>query len=95
MAPDLAIDLWREALITAAVVAAPFLIVGMVVGVAMAILQAATQVQENSLAFVPKLVALGLLLALAGPFFLRRLVTFGTTSISRIVDVGRSAGSQQ
>ena len=89
MGPDVIFDVLREALVTVAEVAAPFLIAGLIVGVVMAILQAATQVQEQSLSFVPKLIVLGLILSIAGPALLERLTTFSKTTISRISDVGR------
>ncbi|MFH0902360.1 MAG: flagellar biosynthetic protein FliQ [Pseudomonadota bacterium] len=92
MGNDLAMDLWRQALVTAATVAAPFLIVGVVVGVGMAIIQAATQVQEASLSFVPKIVVLALMLVLFGPYLMDRLTGFTTASITRMAEIGRTTG---
>jgi len=76
-------DLWREALTTLAVVAAPFLITGLVVGLAVALFQTATQLQESVLAFVPKLVAALLVIALGGHFVLDRLGRFATRSFTQ------------
>ena len=70
------LDLWRDALTTVATVAAPFVIAALAVGLLTAILQAATQLQDNVLSFVPKLVAVGLVLALAGPWLLERLSSY-------------------
>lgn len=89
MGHQLAVDVWREALITAATVAAPFLVAGVVVGVAISLLQAATQIQEQALVFVPKILVLGLLLSLLGPWVLERMVTFSQMSIGRIEDIGK------
>ena len=53
------IDLTREAIITALTVAAPMLLVALVVGLVVSIIQSVTQIQEQTLAFVPKLVLVG------------------------------------
>ncbi len=63
--------LLREALLVTAIVALPALAVATLVGTAVAILQAATQVQEQTLTLLPKLVAVGALLALGGSFGMR------------------------
>lgn len=89
---DLALELWRQALVTAATVSAPFLAAGIVVGVATALFQAATQVHENAISFVPKIAVIGFILALSGPWLLERLTTFSAASIARIADVGRGGG---
>mgnify|MGYP001602098598 CR=1 FL=1 len=92
MTPSLAADVWREALITTATVAAPFLVAGVVVGVAISLFQAATQIQEQALTFVPKLIALGVLLMVLGPWVLERMVTFSQMSIGRIEEIGKGSG---
>jgi flagellar biosynthesis protein FliQ len=76
MSADQAVVLVREMLWLALVVCAPILGVGLVVGLIIAILQAATQIQESSLSFLPKLLAMGGALAVTGPWALERLVTF-------------------
>ena len=91
------LDLWREALVTLAVVAAPFLITGLIVGLVVALFQTATQLQESVLAFVPKLVAALLVVALGGHFVLDRLSHFATHAITRAAEppadrVGGSRG---
>lgn len=80
------LDLWQRSLITMATVAAPFLVVALVVGLAVALIQTATQLQESVLAFVPKLAAALLVMALAGHWALDRLTTFTTSSITRAAD---------
>ena len=82
------LDLWREALTTMAAVAAPFLIAALVTGLLVALIQTATQLQESVLAFVPKLVAALLVLAIGGHYALDRLSRFATSAITR----GASAG---
>ena len=63
--------LLREAFVVCAILALPVLGVATLVGTAVAILQAATQVQEQTLSLLPKIVVVGLLVALCGPFALR------------------------
>ena len=75
-------DLWREAIVVLAVVAGPFLIAALVVGLAVALLQTATQLQESVLAFVPKLVVVVVVLALGGPFLLDRLNQYSMQAIA-------------
>lgn len=91
------LDLWREALITMAVVAAPFLVTALAVGLVVALLQTATQLQESVLAFVPKLVAALLVVALGGHFVLDRMTRFASHAITRAAQppaerVGGGAG---
>ncbi len=58
----------REALVVASVVALPMLLAAAAVGTVVAIVQAATQVQEQTLTLLPKIVAVGAMVALFGPF---------------------------
>jgi flagellar biosynthetic protein FliQ len=84
-------DLWRGALTTAVTVAAPFVVSALTVGLIMSIVQAATQLQENVLTFVPKLAALAVLLTLAGPWSLQQLVAYTERAAETVVELGRSA----
>ena len=70
------VDLTRSALLTALLLAAPVLLVGLAVGLITGIVQAVTQVQDHSLAFVPKLVAMAVTLAICLPWLLHRLVEY-------------------
>ncbi len=78
-------DLWREAMITLAAVAAPFLVTALVVGLVVALVQTATQLQESVLSFVPKLAAALLVIALGGNFVVDRLARFTSYSFSLAV----------
>ena len=69
----------REGLYLTLLVSAPVLVVSMLVGLVTSVLQAATQVQEQTLSFVPKLVAAFLTLALMGPWIGAQLVRFTST----------------
>ena len=72
-----AIDLGRQTVMLTLIIGAPVLISGLVVGVVVSVLQAVTQVQEQTLSFVPKIVAMLLAAAIVGPWMLARLVEFG------------------
>jgi flagellar biosynthetic protein FliQ len=76
MDPQDAIDITREALVIASLVAAPVLVTGLVVGLVMGLIQALTQIQEQTVAFVPKLVAMAVVLGLTLPWIVTRLVEF-------------------
>jgi flagellar biosynthetic protein FliQ len=80
------LDLWQRALTVLATVAAPFLVVALVTGLVVALIQTATQLQESVLAFVPKLAAALLVLALAGHWAFDRLTTFASSSIAIAAD---------
>jgi flagellar biosynthetic protein FliQ len=62
------LDVARDAIGTLLLVAAPLMLVGLVVGVAVSLLQALTQIQETTLIFVPKILAIFLALLIALPF---------------------------
>ncbi len=61
-------DVARDAIVTLVLVAAPLMLVGLLVGVAISLLQALTQIQEATLVFVPKILAMFLALLAALPF---------------------------
>ena len=65
-----------DALAVAGMVAAPMLLAALIVGLVISVLQAATQVNESTLSFIPKLVAAFLILLLAGPWMLQLLVDY-------------------
>lgn len=87
MSTDSILDLWRNALTVCVTVSAPFLLVCLGVGLLVAVIQTATQLQESVLAFVPKLGGAILVIALAGNWaldevskFTRDAITAHTTS---------------
>ncbi len=78
----------KKALVTGLLVAGPILIISLVVGLIISIFQAATQIQEQTLTFVPKLIAIILVLVFGGPWMLNKLVMLTSElfqSISHIV----------
>jgi flagellar biosynthesis protein FliQ len=62
------LDVARDAIETLLIVSAPLMLVGLVVGVAISLLQALTQIQESTLVFVPKIIAIFLAMLIALPF---------------------------
>jgi flagellar biosynthetic protein FliQ len=62
------LDVARDAIVTLLLVAAPLMLVGLIVGVAISLLQALTQIQETTLVFVPKILAIFLAMLIALPF---------------------------
>jgi len=79
------VDLARESIYVMLQIAAPMMIVALVVGVAIALLQALTQVQEMTLVFVPKIVAIFLALLLALPFMGQAMASYMNLIAQKIV----------
>ena len=71
-----AIDLCRETLVSAVIIAAPVLLVGMAAGLLVGLMQALTQVQDQTVAFVPKILAMAAVLVICLPWLLTRMVDF-------------------
>ena len=86
---EYALRVAREGLYLMLLVSAPVLIVTMVVGLLVSVLQAATQVQDQTVSFVPKLVAAFVTLAALGPWIGAQLVRFTHTVFEAIPLVGR------
>lgn len=78
MTTDTAVDLVREALFLGLMIAAPPLLVSIAIGLAVGIGQAVTQIQEQSLSFVPRLVVVALAVLLMLPWTIDRLVDYAT-----------------
>ncbi|MDQ0613733.1 flagellar biosynthetic protein FliQ [Microbacterium sp. W4I4] len=84
MTPEAVLDIGMEGLLVAAKLAAPVLITALVVGFAISLLQSITQVQEVTLSFVPKIVAVGIALLIAGNWMISEIVQFTHTMFDRI-----------
>jgi flagellar biosynthesis protein FliQ len=67
------LDVARDAIVTLLLVSAPLMLVGLVVGVVISLFQALTQIQETTLVFVPKIIAIFLSMLIALPFMADRL----------------------
>ena len=79
-----ALALGREAIVTAMLVCAPALLLGLITGLIVSIFQAVTQIQEPTLAFIPKIVVVGIAILLFGPFMLALLTDFAHRVIAGI-----------
>lgn len=76
MTPQSVLDVGQQALEMMLLISAPMLLTALVVGLVVSVLQAATQVNEMTLTFIPKLVAMGLALVVAGPWMLSTFVDY-------------------
>ena len=77
-------DLLHQTLVLAALLCLPVLGIATLVGLAVAILQAATQVQEQTLSLLPKLIAVGACIALFGAFAMRACAALFTAAVTHI-----------
>ncbi|MBM3568243.1 MAG: flagellar biosynthesis protein FliQ [Alphaproteobacteria bacterium] len=82
MTPEMVVDVVRDGLLTLLIVAGPLLLVAMAIGLLISIVQALTQIQEMTLTFVPKIVAMFGALLLFLPFMIATLTDF----MNRIAD---------
>lgn len=88
MNPDLAIDLFKSTVMFALYVVAPFLGATLVVGLIASLIQSVTSMQEQTLTFIPKLLALSALMLVLTPWLLRSLSEFTITIITRMGGLG-------
>jgi flagellar biosynthetic protein FliQ len=84
MNPQDAIDLGREAIFTALFLSAPLLIAGAVVGLVIGLIQALTQIQDQTVSFVPKIVAMVAVLGVCLPWMLQRMADYSQELINNI-----------
>jgi flagellar biosynthesis protein FliQ len=82
------LDVARDGILTLLIVAAPMMLVALVVGVAVSLLQAVTQIQEMTLVFIPKIIAMFLALLIALPFMGDALQSYMTRIAERIISPG-------
>jgi flagellar biosynthetic protein FliQ len=73
---DVVINVSMQAMQVAFKIAMPLLLVGLVIGLLISVFQAVTQIQEQTLTFIPKIVGMGLVLVIAGPWMLDQVVTY-------------------
>ena len=85
MTPAEVIDVARDSVFTLLVVSSPMMIVALVIGVGVGLLQALTQIQESTLVFVPKIIAMFVALVLALPFMGEALASYMARIAERIV----------
>jgi len=76
MTPELVMEIGRQAIEMTLILSAPLLLAALVIGLIISIFQAATQINEQTLSFIPKLVGTFLTLILAGPWMLQMMVDY-------------------
>ena len=76
MTPENVMDLAHKTLLVTSLISAPLLLIALMTGLVIGMLQAATQINESTLSFIPKLLMLVLTLFIAGPWILRVLIDF-------------------
>jgi flagellar biosynthetic protein FliQ len=76
MTPENVMDLAHKTLMVTTLISAPLLLIALITGLVIGMLQAATQINESTLSFIPKLLMLVLTLFAAGPWILRVLIDF-------------------
>ena len=84
MNPQEAIDIARQAILITLLLASPMLGFGLIVGLMISILQAVTQINEMTLTFIPKIIAVMVALALFLPWILRVIMSFTIELITRM-----------
>ncbi|MGM9560135.1 flagellar biosynthesis protein FliQ [Anaerovibrio slackiae] len=81
MSGDLVIQMAQEALRMVLLISAPMLGLGLLVGLAVSVFQATTSIQEQTLAFIPKIVAVFVAILIFGPWMLRLMVEYVTNML--------------
>lgn len=84
MSPEVALDLFREALWLTAMIVGVLVVPSLLVGLVVAMFQAATQINEQTLSFLPRLMVILLTLIVLGPWLLRQLMEYTQTLIGNI-----------
>ena len=85
MSPDLVIEVGRSALTMTIMVSAPLLIAALFTGLVVSLFQAATQINEQTLSFIPKLLAMAIMLIFSGPWILSSMLDFTKELIVEVI----------
>lgn len=89
MSEQYIVYLFREAFYTTLLVSAPVLVVSLVVGLVISVFQAATSIQEFTITFVPKLIAVAVVLVLTLPWMMDLMISFTVNLFHQIPTLGR------
>jgi flagellar biosynthetic protein FliQ len=89
MTEQMVVYLFREAFYTTLLVSAPMLVLSLVVGLVIAVFQAATSIQEITLTFVPKIIAVAIIAVLTLPWMMEVMVSFTVNVFNQIPGLGR------
>ncbi len=92
MEADISVNMLRESLSLLMMISLPLLVVGLIVGVLLGLFQAATQVQEASLSFVPKLIGIALTFWFCAPWMGDKILRFFHLVFDQVVQIGSSGG---
>jgi flagellar biosynthetic protein FliQ len=84
MNQDTVVSLASQAMSLALKIAGPLLLVGLVVGLVISVFQAVTQIQEQSLTLIPKIIGIAVVVVLLGPWMLGQLVSYTTSLYTAI-----------
>jgi flagellar biosynthetic protein FliQ len=86
MNEEMIIDLFSESIKVILVLSAPMLLSGLLIGLVIAIFQATTQIQESTLAFVPKIIVVFVVMLITGSWMIRSLIEY-TNYVLNLIDV--------
>lgn len=89
MGEDIILNLGQDALKTMAILSAPLLLSTLVIGLVISIFQALTQINENTLTFVPKMIVIGIVLVLAGPWMMDVMKSYTTNLFENMASIVR------
>ena len=84
MSGDVVIQMAQQAIMVALLISAPMLGLGLAVGLLVSVFQATTSIQEQTLAFIPKIVAVFVAILIFGPWMLRLMVDYVTTVFNNL-----------
>lgn len=84
MSEGMIVSLGRDAVLMVLTVAGPMLLAGLVVGLLVSLLQATTQIQEQTLVFIPKIIAVLVTAVVFGPWMLRKMIEFSSRIIGEM-----------
>ncbi|MDO9621493.1 MAG: flagellar biosynthesis protein FliQ [Moraxellaceae bacterium] len=87
MTPDTVLELGRQALMVIILLSAPLLLSALAAGLLIGLFQAATQIQDMTLSFIPKLIILVVALGITGPWMLRMLIDYTRNLFQMIPDI--------
>ena len=88
MTPEFVVDLGQNAVRTVLMISAPMLVSGLVIGLLVSIFQAATQINEQTMTFIPKIVAVLVSLIVAAPWIIQVMISFTNNVFQAIGTVG-------
>jgi flagellar biosynthetic protein FliQ len=84
MTPEVVVDIFREALLLIIIMVSILVVPSLIVGLVISVFQAATQINEQTLSFLPRLLTTLFMLIIAGPFLLNKLIDFTDTLVTSL-----------